>query len=252
MIIEGNHQRAWRDDEKRESRLVFIGRDLDEAKLRSGFEACVAWRSRTAPCRPSRNSPSAPSSSRPSSSAIPRPSRSATGPCACVNGPAAETTQRPCRRDPRRVSAPATARSSSPAATTGWSPRSMPRERSSRIAERPRKWIDHVAAGPNGAVAFAAGRQATVRFADGRERSFDHSRAVGGLAFAPKGAAARCRPLRRRDAVVGGHRGGAGAFSNGRARTSPSPSRRTGATSSPPCRRTRCTAGGSRTARTCG
>jgi len=42
MIIEGNHQRAWRDGEKRESRLVFIGRDLDEAKLRSGFEACLA------------------------------------------------------------------------------------------------------------------------------------------------------------------------------------------------------------------
>ena len=42
MIIEGNHQRAWRDGEKHESRLVFIGRELDEAKLRSGFEACLA------------------------------------------------------------------------------------------------------------------------------------------------------------------------------------------------------------------
>jgi len=56
-----------------------------------------------------------------------------------------------------------------------------------RLAERPRKWIDHVAAGPAGAVAFAVGRQAVVRTADGRERSFDHERAVGGLAFAPKG-----------------------------------------------------------------
>ena len=56
-----------------------------------------------------------------------------------------------------------------------------------RIAEMPRKWIDHVAAGPNGVVAFAAGRQASVRFADGRVRSFDHPRAVAGLAFAPKG-----------------------------------------------------------------
>jgi G3E family GTPase len=41
MIIEGNHQRAWRDGEKRESRLVFIGRKLDEAFLRAGFEACL-------------------------------------------------------------------------------------------------------------------------------------------------------------------------------------------------------------------
>jgi WD40 repeat protein len=56
-----------------------------------------------------------------------------------------------------------------------------------RLAERPRKWIDHVAAGPNGAVAFAVGKQAVVRFADGRERAFDHERAVGGIAFAPKG-----------------------------------------------------------------
>ena len=56
-----------------------------------------------------------------------------------------------------------------------------------KIAERPKKWIDHVAAGPGGAVAFSAGRQATVRHGDGRERAFDHPRAVGGLAFAPKG-----------------------------------------------------------------
>ena len=42
MIIEGDHQRAWRDGEKRESRLVFIGRDLDEKRLRRTFEACQA------------------------------------------------------------------------------------------------------------------------------------------------------------------------------------------------------------------
>jgi G3E family GTPase len=42
MIIEGNHQRAWKDGEKRESRLVFIGRKLNEAMLRAGFEACMA------------------------------------------------------------------------------------------------------------------------------------------------------------------------------------------------------------------
>ncbi|MBN9071070.1 MAG: GTP-binding protein [Rhizobiales bacterium] len=42
MIIEGDHQRPWKDDEKHESRLVLIGRDLDEAKLRQSFEACQA------------------------------------------------------------------------------------------------------------------------------------------------------------------------------------------------------------------
>nr|WP_176024580.1 GTP-binding protein [Brucella pseudintermedia] len=38
MIIEGDHQRAWKADEKRESRLVFIGRELDPAALKAGFE----------------------------------------------------------------------------------------------------------------------------------------------------------------------------------------------------------------------
>jgi G3E family GTPase len=42
MILEGDLQRPWRDDEKRYSRLVFIGRNLDEAALRAGFEACAA------------------------------------------------------------------------------------------------------------------------------------------------------------------------------------------------------------------
>jgi G3E family GTPase len=42
MILDGDHQRPWRDDERRESRIVFIGRNLPEDKIRQGFEACVA------------------------------------------------------------------------------------------------------------------------------------------------------------------------------------------------------------------
>jgi G3E family GTPase len=42
MIVEGNHQRKWRADEKRDSRLVFIGRNLDEKALKAGFESCLA------------------------------------------------------------------------------------------------------------------------------------------------------------------------------------------------------------------
>jgi G3E family GTPase len=42
MILEGDRQRPWRADERRWSRAVFIGRDLDEAELRKGFEACAA------------------------------------------------------------------------------------------------------------------------------------------------------------------------------------------------------------------
>ncbi|MFM2281398.1 MAG: hypothetical protein RLZZ444_3629 [Pseudomonadota bacterium] len=42
MIIEGNHQRPWKEGEKRESRLVFIGRNLDREKLERSFHACEA------------------------------------------------------------------------------------------------------------------------------------------------------------------------------------------------------------------
>jgi len=42
MILEGDLQREWGAAERRWSRAVFIGRDLDEAALRAGFEACAA------------------------------------------------------------------------------------------------------------------------------------------------------------------------------------------------------------------
>jgi G3E family GTPase len=42
MILEGDFQGLWRDGADRYSRLVFIGRNLDEAKLREGFEASIA------------------------------------------------------------------------------------------------------------------------------------------------------------------------------------------------------------------
>ncbi len=42
MILDGDHQRAWKADEDRVSRIVFIGRDLPEEKIRTGFESCIA------------------------------------------------------------------------------------------------------------------------------------------------------------------------------------------------------------------
>ena len=42
MILDGDHQRPWKPGEKRESRLVFIGRNLPEDKIRQGFESCLA------------------------------------------------------------------------------------------------------------------------------------------------------------------------------------------------------------------
>ncbi|MHC5655858.1 CobW family GTP-binding protein [Stappia sp. ICDLI1TA098] len=42
MIIEGDHQRDWKDGEERRSRLVVIGRELDFEALETGFKACEA------------------------------------------------------------------------------------------------------------------------------------------------------------------------------------------------------------------
>jgi len=41
MMLEGDHQRKWKDGEKRESRVVFIGRELPEELIRAGFESCI-------------------------------------------------------------------------------------------------------------------------------------------------------------------------------------------------------------------
>jgi G3E family GTPase len=42
MILDGDHQREWKSDEARRSRIVFIGRKLSEPGIRAGFESCLA------------------------------------------------------------------------------------------------------------------------------------------------------------------------------------------------------------------
>jgi G3E family GTPase len=42
MILDGDHQRPWKADEKRDSRIVFIGRNLPGKLISEGFESCVA------------------------------------------------------------------------------------------------------------------------------------------------------------------------------------------------------------------
>jgi WD40 repeat protein len=50
-----------------------------------------------------------------------------------------------------------------------------------------RRWVDQVALGSDGAVAWSAGKTARVLTKKGEERSFDAPSTVAGLAFAPKG-----------------------------------------------------------------
>ena len=42
MILDGDLQRDWKPDEKRISRIVFIGRNLKEDEIREGFMRCAA------------------------------------------------------------------------------------------------------------------------------------------------------------------------------------------------------------------
>ena len=54
-------------------------------------------------------------------------------------------------------------------------------------ADAKHRWIDHVATGPDGAIAWSAGKSAYVMAGEGEPRALDVASTVGGLAFAPKG-----------------------------------------------------------------
>ena len=55
------------------------------------------------------------------------------------------------------------------------------------VHEEPRKWIDRLVAGPDGALAIALGREAVLVRGNDPVRRFSHQRSVNALAFAPKG-----------------------------------------------------------------
>jgi WD40 repeat protein len=54
-------------------------------------------------------------------------------------------------------------------------------------ADARHRWIDHVAAGPDGALAWSAGKSAYVMAGKGDPKTAEVQSTVGGLAFAPKG-----------------------------------------------------------------
>lgn len=41
-LFEGIPDRPWNKDEKRVSKIVFIGRELNEESLKNGFKNCLA------------------------------------------------------------------------------------------------------------------------------------------------------------------------------------------------------------------
>ena len=151
----------------------------------------------------------------------------------------------------RRFSAPsATANGCSPVATMAASSRPPRRGRRNRWPRRRASWIDAIAT-KDGAVAWSAGKLVRVRDAGGTTKSWTApiNRARAG-ASCPKVSGSRSHTTM---AFRCGFRTSLAKLSssNGKARISTPPSRQTGVFSSPRCRRTHCTAGGSRTPATC-
>ena len=210
MIIEGDHQRAWKEGEKRESRLVFIGRELDPERLKRNFEACQAAKAFSGSAGQFRFA-ARETAARPLGAAI----DVGTDPYAHRRPP---RPRRPLRRRGLRRRHPAfragrwhvhrldhghssvtvhdglLAAVVDPAGerlVTGGEDgkvAAMGADGSVDVlADIGRKWIGAVAPGPQGAVAFASGRTAYVRFADGKLKEFAHPRSVEGVAFSPKG-----------------------------------------------------------------
>ena len=216
MMLDGDHQRAWKDGEKRESRIVFIGRNLPEEKIRKGFESCVRLNDASAdehdtarPHIPSvdrvaSHSPSrrAGRSSRCISSAAARCSCSARRRCCSWRRTAPSSASRRMRAASSRR--PATARASSPAATTARSWRRTPRARRETVATDAKASLDR-SASRSGRMARSRGRPASRRSCAtprARSKSLDLPSSAGGARVLAEGLSPRDRALQRRDAVV--------------------------------------------------
>ena len=61
------------------------------------------------------------------------------------------------------------------------------RETAEKAADPKKRWIDQIALGPDGAVAWSAGKTAHVLPGKGEAKTLEAPSTVGGLAFAPKG-----------------------------------------------------------------
>ena len=263
MMLEGDHQRAWKDGEKRESRLVFIGREsagavdprrlrelhpLVMTRFRSGDKARLdrlGHRSR-APGRDRRARHGGAFSWR-----TRRLRRRGGGASTLV---AADGETAPvdlhgggilcAASDGKRI------------VTGGDDGKVVALDAKGEIdtlaTDAKRRWIDNVALHPDGAFAWSAGKTAFVRSAQGRGqivRCAVDGRRAGVRA---EGPAARDRALQRRDAVVSEHGRRRRSGSNGQARISAWCSAPTTNSSSPRCTNRRCMAGGSPITATCG
>ena len=83
-----------------------------------------------------------------------------------------------------------------------------------------KRWIDNVAIGPDGAIAWSAGKIAHVRTKKGELRTFEAASTVAGLCFFPKGFVLRLRTTTARRSGFRTRPVFSPSGSNGRARIS--------------------------------
>ena len=264
MILDGDHQRAWKDGETRDSRARLhrprIARAGDPRRLRKLYHHVMK---EFDPGRQRRlhrvgHRPGAPARDRHARhlGAFPRRHRRLRRRRGerlrwCSRRRRSLAGRRPRRRHSVRRHPTASA-SSSAATTASVVALDAKGEVTVLATDAKRRWIDNVALHPDGAVAWSAGKTAFVRSGKGEDKhvrcAVDRRRA----GLRAEGAAARDRALQRRDAVVSQHGGRSRKFWNGPARISASSSAPTTSSWSPRCTSRRCMAGGSPIPGTCG
>ena len=197
MMLEGDHQRAWKDGEARQSRLVFIGRELPEQTIRDGFEQLyhhVMKEFDPGEVRVHR---------------LRSPIRCAGFRSACLLSRCISSVRTPPLSAPRKTWPWSTRQSEMSQVAVhgggilcvasdgqrivmgGDDGKLVALDKKGEVAllatDAKRRWIDNVALHPDGAVAWSAGKTAFVRSGKAEEKTFDMPSTVGGLAFAPKG-----------------------------------------------------------------
>jgi hypothetical protein len=187
MIVEGDHQRAWKDGrEARKPDRLHWPRS-GQGKARTHLPGLPSLRPEIS-CRQSRRSTS-------TIIVLPRSSSDDVPVFALASGAVVRLDHGTHRHQLARwidfaAPFPVGMAGALDHRRRGWQGDAarMPMEPKPSLRGPARKWVGGVAAGPQDAVAFSEGRAATVLLADGS--GAEHSkqaRTIEGLAFAPKG-----------------------------------------------------------------
>ena len=196
MMLEGDHQRAWKKGEPRQSRLVFIGRELPEQIDSRRFRELYHHVMTAFDPGESASIISVTDQVRTVKIGAPVTSVHFLGPRAAFVGAEENVSLVSGEGEVSRVAVHAggilcAASDGARIVMGGDDGKLVALDAKGEVAllasDPKRRWIDNVALHPDGAVAWSAGKTAFVRSGKAEDKSFDVPSTVGGLAFAPKG-----------------------------------------------------------------